>query len=101
VVEVEIPLRDGIDPLGLAPALEAECLAAGLAVTHRGTLARYPGSRHWHLKRGRERGTLEVTLWPEGRRLWLSVQDGRRGDWIEGAMADLVERLASAGPPIG
>ena len=65
----------------------------GLGVSMRGTLAKYPGCAHWHLKKGRERGTLEVTLWPRERRLWLSVQSGRTGPWIDGAIKQLKAAL--------
>jgi len=94
VVEVEVPLPADVDLATAASALEAGCLAEGL-VARRGTLARYPGSLHWHLRDRRARGTLELTLWPDRRRLWLSVQDGRRGAWTEPAMARLAARLAS------
>jgi hypothetical protein len=37
--------------------LEDWCVSAGLRLTLKGTLAKYPGCIHWHFKRGRERGT--------------------------------------------
>lgn len=36
---------------------------------------RYPGNRHWHLKRHpRERGCLDVTYWPDGPIMWISIR---------------------------
>ena len=57
------------------------------------TLAKYPGCTHWHLKRGMEQGTLEVTLWPSEGRLWASVQAGRAGEWIDQAVRELIAAL--------
>lgn len=67
-----------------------------LTITLRGTLRSFPGSTHWHLKRGNERGVLEVTLWPAGRRLWITVQSGRTGLWTEAAAAALRDTLIRA-----
>jgi hypothetical protein len=94
VVEVDVPLPPDVDLATATSALEAGCAAEGLQLVRRGTLARYPGSLHWHLRQRPARGTLELTLWPDRRRLWLSVQDGRRAAWTEAAMAGLTARLA-------
>jgi hypothetical protein len=61
----------------------------------KGTLASFPGCTHWHLKRNRERGVLEITLWPAQSRLWLSVQDGRKGAWIDAAVDKLLADLTA------
>lgn len=43
-------------------------------VTTLGTI-RFPGNRHWHLKQNpRERGCLDVTYWPAGPLLWISIR---------------------------
>ena len=60
----------------------------GLSVTLRDTLKSFPGSIHWHLKQGKSRGVLEVTVWKD--RAWLSVQDGRTGDWIDGVITKIL-----------
>ena len=57
----------------------------------------YPGSRHWHYRRGRERGTLEITFWPAQRRLWLKVAAGRTSAWITELLPSLQAALAEAG----
>ena len=66
-----------------------------LTVTMKTTLSKHPGSIHWHAKRGRERGTLEITLWPSQKRLWFSMQDGRQGDWVMPMARLLKQRLES------
>jgi hypothetical protein len=75
----------------------ARCFeAAGLRVVMKGTVAAYPGSVHWHLKRAKERGTLEVTLWPARRRVWLSVHANRSGGWIDETVSALKQSLPGA-----
>lgn len=73
----------------LAPSIEGAAAHYGLQIGMRGTLRTYPGSQHWHLHKPDERGTLEITLWPAGTRVWFSVQAGRRAEWI----ADLVPQI--------
>lgn len=77
--------------------LESAFLASGLTVTLRTTLKQLPGSRHWHVKRGRAPGTLEVTLLPSQRRAWFGIHSNRRGEWIAAAMSDLKQALEA--PP--
>jgi len=84
----EIPIN--VDPLPTAAQVDAAAQRLGLLVTMKASLTKYPGCTHWHLKRGLERGTLELTLWPREKRLWASVQDGRTADWIDQAVRDLV-----------
>jgi hypothetical protein len=75
-----------IDPTGieeqLSPLLEEAIAHFGLQILKRGTLRTYPGSQHWHIYKPGERGTLEVTIWPEGKRVWFSVQSRRCAKWI-------------------
>lgn len=61
----------------------------GLQICMKGTLRTYPGSKHWHLQKPGKRGTLEVTLWPEGNRVWFSVQSERRATWIDEILSDM------------
>ncbi len=36
---------------------------------------RYPGNRHWHLKQDpRTKGCLDVTYWPGGPLMWVSMR---------------------------
>lgn len=67
----------------------------GLSVVSDGGLKSYPGSRHWHLKKGKSAGTLEVTWWPAGNRLWVSYHANRVGDgWVEEVAPRFAECLA-------
>lgn len=64
---------------------------AGLEGTE-GTLKSYPGSMHFHLRKPKERGTLELTWWPAKRRFWVSVHANRRAPWQEA----VIEHLSTA-----
>ena len=92
MTEIELPVPALASWQTLSQIVEQCCAAEGLIVTLRGTLATYRGSIHWHLKRPGCRGVLEATLWPEGRCVWFSIHDNRRGDWMDEA----VERLGRA-----
>jgi len=66
----------------LAALIEGAADHYGLQIRMRGTLRTYPGSQHWHFHKPGERGTLEITLWPAGKKVWFSVHAGRRAGWI-------------------
>jgi hypothetical protein len=86
MTEVEFAVPQGCGLSGAAALIEKACRGCGLRVSTRATLSSYPGSIHWHIKRGIQPGTLEVTLWEAKRRVWASVQDGRRAAWIDEAL---------------
>ena len=90
--EVSLPSPAPADAESL---IETCCRDAGLIRSLKGTLAQYPGCIHWHWKRRREPGTLEVTLWPRENRLWLSIHTNRSGGWTEAAAPALRENLAA------
>lgn len=80
-VEFRIPEERN---LNRAEALiERVCAERGLHVAMKGSLASYPGSIHWHFKKNKEKGTMEITLLKKDHRIWAQVQDGRKADWID------------------
>ncbi len=87
--EIEVHVNPAGIEEKLAPLLEGAVVHYGLVIRMRGTLRTYPGSQHWHVRKPGERGTLEVTFWPAGKRVWFSVQAGRCAEWI----ADIVPQL--------
>jgi len=88
VVEIEIntsritPGKDGRRLSRLAQTIDEMSAARGLSTSMKGSLKKFPGSIHWHLKKGRERGTLEVTLLPAEQRLWISIHENRNAAWV-------------------
>ena len=89
----EIRVPPAADPILVANSIETVITDAGLRVVVRRTLVTYPKSHHWHLKRGRDAGTLELTWWPVRNRLWASVHANRAGQWAIAAMDSLCRAL--------
>jgi hypothetical protein len=78
-IEFTVPTKD----LDQAEAvIESVCAAHGLQAGMKSQLASFPGSIHWHYKKPREKGTLELTLFRRDRRIWAQVQEGRLAPWI-------------------
>ena len=78
---IEIEVENWSGDVGEAVTDAANKL--GLTISTDGCLKCYPGSRHWHLKRGKATGTLEITFWPAQNRLWVTYHDNRIGDgWV-------------------
>ena len=45
------------------------------------------------MKKGREKGILEIRRWEKANRLWFKVADDRAGDWIEERVPILKEQI--------
>jgi hypothetical protein len=83
LTEVEFHVPETHDLAGAEELIEKACARLGLIVAMKGSLKGYPGCVHWHYKKDDQKGTLELTLYPKGRRIWAQVQDGRRAPWID------------------
>lgn len=83
MTEIELSVPPDADLNQAIGHIESACQDEGLTMTMKSTLAGFPGCVHWHYKKGRARGTLEITLWPSKRRLWFAVHRNRAGDWID------------------
>jgi hypothetical protein len=94
----EYPIKVGLpfDAKRVEIAVEQSSRDLGLVESMRGTLAKYPGCVHWHFKKPRVSGTLEVTSWPSANRLWITVQQGRRAEWLEEAAPAMERSLRTA-----
>ena len=90
-IEITIPLQTNLTQAG--QIIERCCMAEGLSASLKGSLSKYPGCIHWHFKRDGQRGTLEITLWTNVRRIWFSIHTGRTGAWIEETVARLKQDL--------
>jgi len=93
MIEVELQIPDSIEPVAVLRIVEQVCASNELTCSLRGTLASYPGSIHWHFKRDQERGTLEITWWESGHRLWFKVARGRTGERILTSIPQLKEQI--------
>jgi hypothetical protein len=91
-LELHVPSRAHSIP-GL---VERICLLEGLEISLKGTLAGYPGSVHWHFKKGKPPGTLELTWWEREKRLWFKVAAGRSAGWVDEMAEKLRERIEQA-----
>jgi hypothetical protein len=92
----EIQVGRAWDSRRIAGVIESVAKSNGLVVSLKGSLRAFPGCVHWHFKKERQSGTIEVTMWPQKRRVWLSVQSGRRAQWIEAALPGMRRSLQDA-----
>ena len=86
---IEIELPPAANPAQAEQAVEAALAATGLEVALRGSLRKFPGCIHWHARQPGRSGTLEVTLWPEQHRAWLTIQSGRAAGWIAAKLPEI------------
>ena len=91
--EVELQIPDRVESDAVTRIVEQVCASHGLTAILKGTLRSYPGSIHWHFKLGKQKGTLEITWWERGQRLWFKVADGRTGAWIDDKLPPLKEQI--------
>ena len=98
-VEVDVTGEQSLD--AMESLLVDAASGLGMYVSHVTVLGtrRYPGNRHWHLKQDpRARGCLDVTYWPDGPQLWISMRTSEP-DWVHESGAqlafDLARRLAA------
>jgi hypothetical protein len=95
VVELEVRLSglDGRKLARLSETIDEISAEQGLSIRMKKPVAKFSGSIHWHLKKGRERGTLEVTLLPVKRGLWFSMHENRSADWVMYAAHEFQRRI--------
>jgi hypothetical protein len=95
VVELEVRLSglDGRKLARLGDIIDEISAEQGLSIRMKKPVAKFPCSIHWHLKKGRERGTLEVTLLPAQCRLWFSMHQNRSADWVMIAAREFQRRI--------
>jgi hypothetical protein len=93
MIEVNIEVPEDVETVILTESVENVCLSHDLHCTLKGTLTSYPNSVHWHFKKAKQKGTLEITWWESKNRLWFKVTDGRQAKWIEESMLQIKEEL--------
>ena len=80
-VDFRVPKQ--YDLTGAQELIEKVCSAHGLSMAMKGDLKAFPGCVHWHYKNRGQKGTLEITLYPEARRIWAQVHNRRGAPWID------------------
>lgn len=91
--ESDIPLPASTTTDQIKKSVQGACEALGLTISMETSLSSYPGSVHWHIKKGKEKGTLELTTWPGRRLLWAKIQAGRRAEWIDSTLHELSRKI--------
>jgi len=94
--QIEFTVPAGCDLAQAERRIERICQVRGLQCAKKGTVSAHRGSIHWHYKRPKQNGTLELTLWPSERRLWAAVHENRKADWIEAELAALRSEIEEA-----
>ena len=97
--EIEFAVPHNADLTQAAKSIEKICAQYQLILAKKGSLAAYPGCIHWHYKRQKQKGTLELTLFARDRRVWAKVQEGRKAPWIDEELPALqwaIERALQA-----
>lgn len=61
-------------------SIEAFALTRTLQITMKGVLKSKPDNVHYHFKRKKEKGVLEVTIFSES--LQINVHQNRQGTWL-------------------
>jgi hypothetical protein len=93
MIEVELQIPANISSEIVIEVVEQSCIVNNLTCALKGTLVNYPGCVHWHYRKDKQKGTLEITWWEVENRLWFKVAKGRIGDWIDEALQKLKKEI--------
>jgi hypothetical protein len=94
--EIEFRIPPNCDLTKAERLIERVCEDCGLHPAMKGSLAKYPRCTHWHYKKDQQSGTLELTLYVPGRRIWAKVQAGRQASWIDLELTQVRHGIESA-----
>jgi len=83
VIEIDVSITRFKNDTQISRRVERAASTENLTLTLKSTLAKYPGCVHWHYKKGKQPGTLEITWFPRERRLWFKIARNRNRAWIE------------------
>ena len=93
MLEVELQIPESVNADALVRVVEHVCVANDLKCTLKRTLVSYPGCIHWHFRKARQKGTLEITWWESENRLWFKIGHGRAGAWMADNVPLLKEQI--------
>jgi hypothetical protein len=98
MITTEVKLPVSADLKSVEGLIQKTCKVRGLEMAMKTSLKSYPGSAHWHFRKGSAPGTVEITFWRNGKRLWISVHSNRAGSWtaaeMRGLKSDLEKKLS-------
>jgi hypothetical protein len=69
--------------------IEKSCASLSLIRTMKASLKSLPENTHWHYKKDKEKGVLEITLLPQKNEVIITCKANRYADWINEAMKEL------------
>ena len=92
----EIQVGGRWNSAAIARTIERAGESCGLSQSMKGSLRKFEGCTHWHFKKPGHSGTIELTMWSQERRVWISVQAGRRADWIKRELPEIIDMLQRA-----
>ncbi|MBZ5610863.1 MAG: hypothetical protein LAP38_21580 [Acidobacteriia bacterium] len=99
--EIEFTVPPKFDFAQAEGCIEGVCARHGIEVAMKGSLAAYPGSIHWHYKKPKQKGTLELTVFGRDGRIWAQVHTNRAAPWIPALLpkirGDIERELRSTG----
>ena len=63
--------------------IETLCQQLDLTLTMKTSLKTLPPNIHWHFKKGKEKGVLEITLFTGTGKVEFANKKNRGGEWID------------------
>jgi hypothetical protein len=88
--ETKFTSRPGITP----KLIEETCAGMNLHTSMKGSTKTLPPNIHWHFKKDKAKGVLEITLLLNANEVILSCKENRKADWVIGAMKELKEEFS-------
>jgi hypothetical protein len=73
--------------------VESACSKMALQLTMKGSLKSLADNLHWHYKKTKQPGVLEITLMLNENKFILTCKKNRMGDWINKAAEELKQAL--------
>ena len=74
--------------------IEKACLDRHLEITMKTCLKSLPPNVHWHFKRNKEKGVLEITLLFASKEIVLSCKANRESPWVLTVARELLQEFS-------
>jgi hypothetical protein len=93
LIHYEVDIPKGADLSTSEQMIEDLCESHGLQIMLKGTLSKHLGCVHYHYKSGKQKGTLEITLWLKEQRIWFSTRANRSAEWVSECIEQIKEEI--------